>query len=100
MIKGPETGLSHKEFTLFTEIGKAVKDSATENNGTSYDMARVMTVFMVATGFPTFLFLCVYCAVHRIPFDMVAFGTALAGMLGGVAAVTGAVALKQKTDTM
>lgn len=85
---------------MFTEIGKAVKDGTTENNGTSYDMARIVTVFMTATGFPTFLFLCVYCAIHRISFDMVAFGTAFAGMLGGVAAVTGAVAFKQKTDTM
>lgn len=84
---------------MFTEISKAVKDSSTENNGTSYDMTRVIVIFMVATGFPTFLFLCVYSTVHRISFDMIAFGTAFAGMLGGVAAVTGAVAFKQKTDT-
>jgi hypothetical protein len=84
---------------VFTEIGKAVKDSATENDGKSYDVARVAMLFMLITGFPTFLFLCVYSTMHRIPFDMIAFGTAFGGMLGGVAAVTGAVAFKQKTDT-
>ncbi len=83
---------------MFTEIVKAVKDSGTENDGKSYDMARVATLFMLLTGFPVFLFLCVYAVVHRIQFDMIAFGTAFAGMLGGVAAVTGAVAFKQKTD--
>jgi hypothetical protein len=78
---------------------KAVKDGSTENNGTSYDLPRVATIFMLFTGFPVFLFLCVYSVTHRIPFDMIAFGTAFAGMLGGIAAVTGAVAFKQKTDT-
>lgn len=84
---------------MFTEFGKVAKDATTENNGTSYDMARVVSLFMVLTGFPTFLFLCVYSTIHHLTFDMVAFGTAFAGMLGGVAAVTGAVAFKQRTDT-
>lgn len=84
---------------MFTEISRAIKDSSTENNGTSYDMTRVVVIFMILTGFPTFLFLCVYSTLHRISFDMIAFGTAFGGMLGGVAAVTGAVAFKQKTDT-
>lgn len=83
---------------MFTEIVKAVRDSGTENDGKSYDMARVAVIFMLLTGFPTFLFLCVYSTVHRLPFDMIAFGTAFAAMAGGVAAVTGAVAFKQKTD--
>jgi hypothetical protein len=84
---------------VFTEISKVAKDSCTENDGKSYDLARVATIFMLATGFPTFLFLCVYSTIHRITFDMIAYGTAFAGMLGGVAAVTGAVAFKQRTDT-
>jgi hypothetical protein len=83
---------------VITEIIKAVKDSGTENDGKSYDLARVATIFMLFTGFPTFLFLCVYSVVHRISFDMIAFGTAFGAMLGGIAAVTGAVAFKQKTD--
>ncbi len=84
---------------MFTEISKAVKDSSTENDGKSYDLARVATIFMLFTGFPTFLFLCVYAVIHHTQFDMIAFGTAFGAMLGGVAAVTGAVAFKQKTDT-
>jgi hypothetical protein len=83
---------------MFTEITKVAKDATTENDGKSYDLTRVVVAFMIGTGFPTFLFLCVYSVIHRINFDMIAFGTAFAGMLGGVAAVTGAVAFKQKTD--
>lgn len=84
---------------MFTEFGKVAKDATTENDGKSYDLARVATVFMVGLGFPTFLFLCVYAAINKSPFDMVAYGTAFMSMLGGVAAVTGATAFKQKTDT-
>lgn len=83
---------------MIRSFSKALKDATTENDGVSYDMARVMTAFMVLTGFPTFLFLCVYSALHRINFDMVSYGTAFGGMLVGVATVTGAVAFKQRTD--
>lgn len=84
---------------MFTEIVKVAKDATTENDGKSYDMARVATIFMLFTGFPTFLFLCVYSVTHRVSFDMIAYGTAFGAMLGGIAAVTGSVAFKQKTDS-
>jgi hypothetical protein len=83
---------------MWNGVSKVFKDCGTENNGSSYDMARVAPMFMVATGFPVFLFLCVYSTIHRIPFDMIAFGTAFGAMLGGVAAVTAGVAFKQRTD--
>lgn len=84
---------------MLTEIIKVARDSTTENNGSSYDIARVALLFMVLTGFPSFLFLCIYSMLHRLPFDMIAFGTAFAAIAGGVAAVTGSVAFKQRTDT-
>lgn len=80
---------------------KVCKDCLTENNGTSYDMVRVVAAGMVATGFPAFLAMCAY-SLYASPdhkFDMVSFGTAFGAMLAGVAAVCVGVGFKQKTDT-
>ncbi len=80
---------------------KVFHDSCTENDGTSYDLPRVAAFFMVATGFPTFLAIAAY-SVYANPehrFDMIAFGTAFGAILAGVAAVTGTIAMKQRTDS-
>lgn len=86
---------------MFALIKTVIKDCLTEPNGTSYDLVRVVALCMSATGFPAFLGFTGY-SVYASPehrFDMVAFGTAFAAILAGIAAVTGAIALKQKTDT-
>jgi hypothetical protein len=86
---------------MFASIKHVIKSCTTENDGESYDMARVVALSMVASGFPAFLALCAY-SVYASPehrFDMISFGTAFGAMLAGVAAVTAGVAMKQRSDT-
>lgn len=86
---------------MFATIKRVVKDCLTEPNGTSYDLVRVVAMAMAGTGFPGFLGMAAY-SVYASPdhrFDMIAFGTGFGAILTGIAAVTGAIAFKQKTDT-
>jgi len=71
---------------------KIMKDMCTETDGESYDHIRILAVLSIVVG----LALQVWVVVRPDgpqPFDMLAFGTGLAAVFGGVG-----VALKLKPE--
>jgi hypothetical protein len=81
-------------------FGKVVKDSFTENDGKSFDLARILVAFGAITGIPFFLGMEAF-SVYNDPthhFEMQAFAGAFATILGAIAMNILAVAAKQKTD--
>jgi hypothetical protein len=86
---------------MWAALKKLVKDCLTENNGESYDVIRVVTALVGASGLPTFIGLSIYSVVastdHHFP--MTEFGAAFGLILSGLCAAAIGVGQKQKTDT-
>jgi membrane associated rhomboid family serine protease len=80
--------------------GKVFKDCFTENNGESYDLARILAAFCAVTGIPFFLFMSAYSVIHdpNHHFEMQSFAAAFGMIVGSIAGLILSVAVKQKTD--
>lgn len=83
---------------MFATLKTLLHDCLTENDGVSYDPFRVGGFALSATGIPTFIGCAIWTTVKTGHFDAVAFGTAFAAMMAGMAALAGGVALKARTD--
>jgi hypothetical protein len=81
-------------------MSKLIKDILTENNGESYDIARVAIALVVIFGIPLLIWGSVYHTLHpEHPFDAQGVGIALGSLLAGICAATISIGQKQKTDT-
>jgi hypothetical protein len=83
---------------MFGALKKMLKDCLTENDGASYCPFRLGGFALSGTGIPTFIGCSVWQTFNG-HFDSLAFGTAFAAMMGGMAMLAGGVAMKAKTDT-
>lgn len=86
---------------MWVEFKKLLKDCLTENDAHSYDPFRVGGAVLSGLSFPTFIGCSIYSVVNDPShhFEMVAFASAFATMLGGIALLAGGVAFKARTDT-
>jgi fluoride ion exporter CrcB/FEX len=81
-------------------LRKIFVDSFTENDGKSFDLARILAAFAALTGIPFFLALTAYSVLNDPShhFEMQGFAGAFTTIMGGIAVNIGAIAMKQRTD--
>lgn len=82
---------------MFETIKKLIHDCLTENDGQSFCPFRVGGAGLSATGIPTFIGASLWSVIHG-HWDPVAYGTAFAAMMSGMALLAGGVAFKARTD--
>lgn len=83
---------------MFATLKKLLHDCLTENDGDSYCPFRVGGFALSAGGIPSFIGCAIWTTIQTDHFDAIAFGTAFAAMMTGMAALAGGVALKARTD--
>lgn len=82
-------------------LNKVFKDSFTENDGQSFDIARILLAFAAMTGLPFFFIMTAY-SVYTDPthhFDGRSFAEAFGIIVAAIAAHVLTIAVKQRTDT-
>lgn len=85
---------------MISAFKKLLHDVLTENDGTSYCPFRCGGFALSATGIPTLIGCTIYSTHINGHFDMMAFGSAFAAMMGGMALLAGGVAMKARTDNL
>ena len=80
------------------KMPKLLRDTLTENDGTTYCPVRVAGAALTSLGIPTFIGGAAWSAHAAHQFALMPFAQAFATMMGGVALLGGGVAAKALTD--